>query len=127
MDVKTLGKITKWMETTDLNEVVWKKGANKFSLKVNGAQPQACNVSTHSSLIPVNSPSIGIFRFAIRGKSCLIKEGNEVKKGQDMGIIEIGKNFKPVKAQENGFVKIICIEDGKTVEYGQPLFFLEPK
>ncbi|MCG2726082.1 MAG: hypothetical protein L6420_07480 [Elusimicrobia bacterium] len=127
MNVKTLGKITKWMCATDLNEIIWKNGTNKFTLKVNSAQPQACNVSARSSLIPVNSPSIGIFRFAIRGKSCLVKEGAEVKKGQDMGIIEIGKNFKPVKAQEAGFVKIICIEDGKTVEYGQPLFFLEPK
>lgn len=127
MDVKTLGKITKWMGSTDLKEVVWKKGQNKFSLKVNSDEPQACHVSPRAALIPVNSPSIGIFRFSKRGKSCLVKEGSEIKQGQEMGIVEIGKTYKPVKAEENGFVKIICIEDGKTVEYGQPLFFLEPR
>ena len=127
MDVKKLGQITKWMETTDLKEVVWKKGQNKFSLKVNSNEPQTCHVPPHSTLIPVNSPSIGIFRFSKRGKSCLVKEGSEIKTGQVMGIVEIGKTYKPVKAEKNGFVKIICIEDGKTVEYGQPLFFLEPR
>ena len=42
-------------------------------------------------------------------------------------MVEVGKDFKSVIAPSNGLLKIISIEDGKPVEYGQPLFFIEPR
>jgi len=50
-----------------------------------------------------------------------------VKKGAELGVVEAAKEFKPVSAPADGTLKIISVEDGHTVEYGQPLFFLEPK
>lgn len=126
MDIKTLGKLTKWMETTDLEEITWKGNGEKISLKINNF-PQQGQMLPGSSLVAVNSPSIGIFRFAPAGKSNLIKEGSPVKKGQELGVVEVGKEHKPVLSPENGSVKIMSVEEGKTVEYGQPLFFIEPR
>lgn len=125
MDVKTLSKITKWMETTDLEEITWKNGAEKISLKVNNTPELHSKFS--STLVMVASPSIGIFRFARPGKTSALKEGVAVKKGQELGVIEVAKDLKPVTASGDGYLKIISVEDGKTVEYGQPLFFIEPK
>ncbi|MDA8131986.1 MAG: hypothetical protein M0011_10835 [Elusimicrobia bacterium] len=125
MDVKTLTKITKWMESTDLEEITWRSGDDKISLKLNN-NPEH-NASISSSMEPVLSPSIGIFRFARPGKTNHLKEGSSMKSGQELGVVEVGKEFKSVQAPANGLLKIISISDGKPVEYGQPLFFFEPK
>ncbi|OIN99203.1 MAG: hypothetical protein COX65_01890 [Elusimicrobia bacterium CG_4_10_14_0_2_um_filter_56_8] len=125
MDVKTLTKMTKWMETTDLEEITWRSGDDKISLKLN-SNPEH-NSSITSTLEPVLAPSIGIFRFARPGKTNHLREGASVKTGAELGVIEVGKDFKTVAAPSNGLLKIISIQDGKPVEYGQPLFFIEPK
>ena len=125
MDVKTLSKLTKWMETTDIEEITWKDGEGKISLKLNN-QPEH-NAALSSTLIPVSSPSIGIFRFSRLGKTNTLKEGASVKKDQELGAVEVGKDHKPVPAPANGFLKIISVEEGMPVEYGQPLFFIEPR
>ena len=77
--------------------------------------------------MPVSSPSIGIFRFARNGKANTLKQGMAVRKGAELSVVEVAKEFKPVLAPVDGYLKIISVEDGKTVEYGQPLFFIEPK
>ncbi|MCX5785020.1 MAG: hypothetical protein NTX59_04980 [Elusimicrobia bacterium] len=123
--MKTLSKLTKWMETTDLEEITWKDGEEKISLKLNN-QPEH-HASLSSTLVPVSSPSIGIFRFAGPGKTNTLKEGSSVKKGQELGVVEVGKDHKPVSAPSDGFLKIVSVEEGKPVEYGQPLFFIEPR
>lgn len=126
MDVKQLGKITKWMESTDLDEVTWKDGTDGFSLKFQNPNI-VHSVINQSSMKPVTSPSIGVFRFSKPGTSGMVKEGTEIKKGQEIGFIEVGKEHKPVISEIHGFVKIICVEDGQIIEYGQPVMFIEPK
>lgn len=125
MDIKTLTKISKWMETTDLEEITWKNGDDKISLKINNNPAHTATISTN--LEPVLAPSIGMFRFARPGKTNHLKEGASVKKGQELGVIEVGKDYKPVPAPADGLLKIISVEDSKPVEYGQPLFFVEPR
>jgi len=110
MDVKTLTKLTKWMETTDLEEITWKSGDEKISLKINNNPEHSATIA--SSMEPVLAPSIGIFRFARPGKTNLLKEGSSVKSGQELGVVEVGKDFKSVTAPSNGLLKIISIEDG---------------
>jgi len=125
MDIKSLGKITKWMESTDLEEITWRNGESKISLKVNNSPESHHKFS--STIIPVCSPSIGVFRFAHPGKAAVLKEGMTVKKGVELGVVAAAKEFKPALAPVDGVIKIISVEDGQTVEYGQPLFFIEPK
>jgi len=125
MDVKKLSKLTKWMETTDLEEITWKSGEDKISLKLNNNPEHSTAIA--STMEPILAPSIGIFRFARPGKTNHLKEGASVKKGQELGVVEVGKDFKSVTAPADGLLKIISIEDGKPVEYGQPMFFVEPR
>jgi biotin carboxyl carrier protein len=113
------------MESTDLEEVTWKNGGDKISLKINNAPESHSKFS--STIVPACSPSIGIFRFARPGKTNVIKQGMAVKKGAELGVVEAAKEFKSVFAAGDGYLKIISVEEGHTVEYGQPLFFIEPK
>ena len=48
MDVKTLTKLTKWMETTDLEEITWRNGEDKISLKLNNNPEQSAAIASTS-------------------------------------------------------------------------------
>jgi acetyl-CoA carboxylase biotin carboxyl carrier protein len=124
MDIKTLGKITKWMESTDLSELSWKKGWDGFDLKFLGDDPAVPAI--HSPLAAIFSPAVGIYRFSAPGKSSPLCEGMKLKSGQELGYVELGRDKKPVKTTRDGYLRVLCVEDGKPVQYGQPLFFMEP-
>lgn len=54
-----------------------------------------------------------------------VEEGDNVEKGQTVGIIEVMKSFHDVTAHESGVIGRVLVEDGATVEFGQVLMELE--
>jgi acetyl-CoA carboxylase biotin carboxyl carrier protein len=54
------------------------------------------------------------------------KEGDQVQKGQTVGIIEAMKLMNELDSEVAGTITEICVEDAETVEYGQVLFRVEP-
>jgi len=54
-----------------------------------------------------------------------VVEGQSVKKGDTLCLIEAMKTFNPVKSPKDGVIKKILIKDSETVEYEQPLFIIE--
>ena len=132
MDTKTLSQFIAWSKTTDLQEIIYKKpgtGGRAPSLgveiKAAAAMPQASDFST--KLIPVPAPAVGIYHAGKKGREIILKEEMPVKKGDFLGIIEMNKTRKEVHAAADGVLKIIAVTDGQPAEYGQPLFFIEPK
>ena len=55
-----------------------------------------------------------------------VKEGDSVKKGDPLCIIEAMKIMNEIEAEDNGFIQKIFIESGQAVEFNQPLFIIEP-
>lgn len=51
-----------------------------------------------------------------------VKEGDSVKKGQVLGIVEAMKLMNEIESDFDGEVAEILVKNGETVEYGQPLF-----
>jgi acetyl-CoA carboxylase biotin carboxyl carrier protein len=49
-------------------------------------------------------------------------EGNHVKPGDKLGLVECMKIPNDVVSLAKGKVSKILVQDGQTVEYGQPLF-----
>ena len=49
-----------------------------------------------------------------------------VKAGQTLCILEMMKMMNELTADIDGVVRDILVENGQTVEYGQPLFAIEP-
>ncbi|NQV36624.1 MAG: acetyl-CoA carboxylase biotin carboxyl carrier protein [Candidatus Marinimicrobia bacterium] len=73
------------------------------------------------------SPMPGTFyRSPSPDSDSFVKEGDQIIKGDTLCIIEAMKIMNEIESEINGVVKKILIEDGKPVEYNQPLFIVEP-
>jgi acetyl-CoA carboxylase biotin carboxyl carrier protein len=78
-------------------------------------------------LVRVESPMVGTFyRSAEPGKAPFVEEGDPVSPGQTLCILEAMKLMNEVKAEVEGIVRKIHVENAEPVEYGQLLLELEP-
>jgi acetyl-CoA carboxylase biotin carboxyl carrier protein len=71
------------------------------------------------------APSVGTFyRAAEPGGTPFVSEGDTVRPGQQVAIVEAMKLMLPVQADAAGHVAQVLKADGAAVEYGEPLFAL---
>ena len=74
----------------------------------------------------LKSPMVGTFyRSASPTSAAFVEEGQSVKVGDTLCIIEAMKLMNEIEADRAGVVKKILITDGQPVEYGEPLFIIE--
>ena len=74
----------------------------------------------------ITSPMVGTVYLSPEPKAkSFIKQGQTVKKGDTLLIIEAMKTFNPIKAKESGKVEKILVNDAEPVEYGQPLIVIK--
>lgn len=74
----------------------------------------------------VNSPMVGTFyRASSPGAKAFAEVGDVVKEGQAVCIIEAMKIMNEIEADRDGTITKILVENGRPVEYGQPLFVIE--
>ena len=93
---------------------------------VEAAAPLAASEAPPAPKIPsgklVKAPLVGTFYAAPGvGKEPYVKVGDTVKKGQVIGIIEAMKLMNEIESDVDGVVAEILVENGKMVEYGQPI------
>ncbi|KAB1910964.1 acetyl-CoA carboxylase biotin carboxyl carrier protein [Micromonospora sp. AMSO31t] len=75
----------------------------------------------------VRAPVVGTFyRAPEPGAAPFVVVGDVVRPGQVVGIVEAMKLMNEVTAGQAGRVVEVLVEDGKPVEYDQPLIALEP-
>jgi oxaloacetate decarboxylase alpha subunit len=80
-----------------------------------------------SSAIRIESPMVGTFyRSPSPAQPAFVDEGDRVEVGQTLCILEAMKLFNEYKSDHAGVVRRILVDNGQPVEYGQPLFELEP-
>ena len=73
----------------------------------------------------VTSPLVGTFYAApAEDAEAYVKVGDQVKKGQVLAIVEAMKLMNEIESDFSGEVVKILAENGKAVEYGQPLFII---
>ncbi len=71
----------------------------------------------------VTSPLVGTFYAAPAADAeAFVHEGDTVKKGQVLGIIEAMKLMNEIESEYDGVVEAILVKNEDVVEYGQPLF-----
>lgn len=79
------------------------------------------------NLLTIKSPMIGTFyRQAGPDKPIFVSVGDEVKIGQVVCIIEAMKLFNEIESEVSGKIVKVLVEDASPVEFGQPLFLVEP-
>jgi len=78
--------------------------------------------------IQITSPMVGTFyRSPSPSAPAFIKEGDHVNVGQTVCIIEAMKLMNDMPSEVQGKITKVLVENGTTVEYGQPLFMVDPK
>jgi len=82
--------------------------------------------STPSQGHQVTSPMVGTFyRASSPDAGSFVEVGSSVKKGDTLCIIEAMKILNEIESDADGIIKIILIENGQPVEFGEPLFVIE--
>lgn len=127
MNTSEIEQILSWLKGTDLVEVSFRKGEKGFSLATAQEQAAPAYAAPSSRFVPVCAPAIGIFQWGQPGRARSAEEGADVASGQALGLVETGKGKStPVTAPASGRLARVMIDSGAPVEYGQPLFFIEP-
>ncbi len=84
-------------------------------------------VASPNGLIRVEAPMVGTFYRAPQpGAPPFVEEGQPVGAGQTLCILEAMKLMNEVKADVDGIVRSILVDNAEPVEFGQLLFELEP-
>lgn len=84
-------------------------------------------ISSAVGEIEIKSPMIGTFyRAPSPEASSYIEVGSEVNSETVVCIIEAMKVMNEIKSEVKGVVTQVLVENGKPVEFGQPLFKVRP-
>ncbi len=121
MDTATLYDFIKWAKTTDLQELICKKG----TVTVEFRSAETAFNSYTSKLTKVLAPAIGIYKSKNSKEKAKLEEGMALKKGQFLGVVQSHKKTVDVFAPKAGILKSISIKEDTAVEYNQPLFFID--
>jgi oxaloacetate decarboxylase (Na+ extruding) subunit alpha len=84
-------------------------------------------IPSGNGIVRVEAPMVGTFyRAPEPGAAPFVEEGQPVAAGQTLCILEAMKLMNEVKAEVEGVVRKIHVQNGQPVEFGQALFDLEP-
>ncbi len=81
-----------------------------------------------AGLYVLKAPMVGTFyRRPAPDKPPFVEEGDIVKPGQVVCLIEAMKIFNEIETEQGGKVLKILVEDATPVEFGQPLMIIDPR
>jgi acetyl-CoA carboxylase biotin carboxyl carrier protein len=136
-----LVSLLEFAAAADLAEVEWEKDGRRVAFKrrptganaVPAAPANGAKAAAEAPAKPVGpkthvvrSPMVGTFWRALKqDRPPLVLEGGEVTAGQRVAYVEAMKVNKDVLSDITGRILKILAENGKPVEYGQPLFEVE--
>jgi len=87
----------------------------------------AASMPQAAGMVTITSPIVGTFyRSASPDADPYVEEGDVVKKGQVLCIVEAMKLMNEIESEVNGKIVKVLAESTKPVEYGQPLFLIDP-
>ena len=151
MDFDQIQKLMDKLESSKLSKLSIKKGAFELTLE----KESAARLELPSSFVParavevplsaeghqkekssahssspsghiIKSPMVGTFyKSASPGDPSFVKLGDAVAKGKVICIIEAMKVMNEIQSEISGKISEILVEDGHSVEFGQPLFRIE--
>ena len=91
------------------------------------AAPAAAAPARPADWIEVAAPMVGTFYAApAPGEPAFVKVGDEVAAGETLCIVEAMKLMNEIAAPQMGTVREVCLDDATAVEFGTPLFYIEP-
>ena len=152
VDINQIRELVRVAEESGVGEIVVEEEGARISVRMPGAvgaapaapaaaaapvaaaspAPAAAAPAADASTRPaswhcVTSPMVGTFYAApAPGEPAFVKVGDEVAANQTLCIVEAMKLMNEIGAEEMGTVREVCVEDATPVEFGTPLFYIEP-
>jgi acetyl-CoA carboxylase biotin carboxyl carrier protein len=149
MDVEKLKEVLKLLAGTDVSSLDWKSGEESLTIRrgaplhvpqpsagaLHLVAPHAPPAAAAASPAPaaaekgltITSPFVGTFyRSASPEAPPFIELGQTVRKGQVLCIVEAMKLMNEIEAETAGRIVEVLVQNGQSVEFGEPLFKLEP-
>lgn len=144
MELEDLKQLIELLKETDITEIQVEKEGTKVKIKrekffqsleittqrapsVNEAVIKKEIEDETQRLITVTSPIVGTFyRSPSPEAPIFVETGLRVKKGQVLCIIEAMKLMNEIESEADGILVKALVENGQPVEYGEPLFLIEP-
>jgi acetyl-CoA carboxylase biotin carboxyl carrier protein len=129
------------IKETDIIEVHYEKDGLKISLKRELAAAPSASASALRAAeaaeqakdeasvgyVTIKSPIVGTFyRSSVPDAPPLVEVGDTVRKGQVLCVVEAMKLMNEIESEVNGVIVRIFHENGTAVEYGEPLFQVNP-
>jgi len=79
------------------------------------------------TLVTIEAPMVGTFYRASSPEAApFVSEGDLVKEGQVLCIIEAMKLMNEIESKVSGRIVKVLVENTQPVEYGHPLFLVDP-
>lgn len=143
MELEDLKDLIELLKETDITELQIEKDGTKVKIKREKIL-SSIEMPVHKSnvfhekivteteedaqrLVTVTSPIVGTFyRSPTPEAAPFIEVGIKVNKGQVLCIVEAMKLMNEIESDVDGIVVKVLVENGQPVEYGEPLFLIEP-
>ena len=131
---KIIEELTGYLKEFNLSEIEYAEGSTKVKVSRSISSTSvvtASEVKKKQAIIQsygsnITSPIVGTAYLAPEpGAKKFIEEGQKIKKGQTIMIIEAMKTMNHVPSTHDGVVSKILVKDGEPVEFGQPLISLK--
>ena len=129
---KVIEELVGYLKEFNLTEIEYGEGSTRAKVSITSKG----NEITHDKVIQkksvleekidlsekVTSPIVGTAYLSPEpGAKKFIEEGQKIKKGQTIMIVEAMKTMNHVPSTQDGIVSKILVKDGDPVEFGQPL------
>ena len=129
---KIIEELVSCLKEFNLTEISYAEGSTnvKVSRSINTTQVTSADIQKSQtkivenidSSLKVNSPIVGTAYLAAEpGAKKFVEVGQKIKKGQTIMIIEAMKTMNHVPSTHDGIISKILVNDGDSVEFGQPL------
>ena len=97
-----------------------------FTNSSNSQEQEQNEIDYTSDPRAIKSPMVGtVYLQPEPGTNTFVKEGDQVKNGQTLLIIEAMKTMNPIESALQGKVLKILVENEQAVEFGQPLMLID--
>jgi acetyl-CoA carboxylase biotin carboxyl carrier protein len=141
IDRKPIEDLSSLLDELNLTEISYQEGdfaisvsraakgvvSNSLSTSTADSQNQENKEGDYSSdPRAIKSPMVGtVYLQPEPGANTFVKEGDQVKNGQTLLIIEAMKTMNPIESTLQGKVSKILVENEQAVEFGQPLMLID--
>lgn len=132
MNLDEIKAVMALMKQNDVTEFEYENDEQRYKLK-RGSTQGVPTTQVEEAVAPVadepttiNAPMVGIFYEAPSpDEKAFVKVGDQVEKGQTIGVIEAMKMMHDVVADHAGKITKVLVANEENVEFDQPLFEIE--